>query len=230
MNVLIIPARGGSKRVKRKNIRNFGGRPIISYPIQSAIDAEVFDMIAVSTDDEEIAQISLQSGASAIIRRPPELADDHATTASVMKHAIEKLSTMGPVDTATCLYAPTPFVSPRDLKMALALLRSSAKSYAFSIARFEKPIWRALDFDGEVVRPFFPSRSEERTQDQPEAWRDAGQWYVGRASAWMQDVQIYGPWSLGVPVNRIRAIDIDTEEDFEMAELIWRGMVYAEAR
>lgn len=199
---------------------------MIAYPIEAAKASGLFDTIAVSTEDDAIATLVYDLGASLIVKRPPELADDYATTADVMKQAVSRIEAAMSVslDVVCCLYAPTPFVEAEDLKRGLAALSEARYHYAFSVAEFESPIWRALSVDRDgIVRPVFPSKAEARSQDLIPTYRDAGQWYFGRAAAWKNAVPIYGAWSVGVKVGRVKAIDIDTPEDFAFAEQLWRG-------
>ena len=223
MNVAIIPARGGSKRVPRKNIKPFHGRPIIAYPIEAALASGLFDAVAVSTDDKEIARVAEAAGAKIIIDRPLELADDHTGTAPVVKHAIERMGRGGlECDYACCIYAPTPFVTPEDLEKGYHHVVEGPKQFAFSVTEYEAPIWRALEVDqAGIVRPIWEGKDQVRSQDLMPTYRDAGQWYWGTASAWLREVPLLGPWSVGVKIPRLRAIDIDTLEDWALAEAIY---------
>lgn len=229
MNLCVIPARAGSKRVPNKNVREFGGRPILSYPIEAAKASGLFDAIAVSSEDQDIRTLAYDMGATLLLQRPVELADDHATTADVMEHAVGMVEREMNValDVVCCLYAPTPFVEADDLRSGFAALDEPTKHYALSVTEFDAPIWRALDIgragNGFIERPFFPEKAEVRTQDLLKTYRDAGQWYFGRAGAWKNRVPIYGQWSVGVRIPRARAIDIDTPEDWAFAEQLWRG-------
>ena len=185
MIVAVIPARGGSKRIPRKNIRLFAGKPIIAYPISAARDCGLFNRIIVTTDDEEIAAIARAFGAEAPFLRPGELADDYTGTNEVTAHALEWIAGRGMDATvACCLYPTAPLITRCDLRRGYELLISSGKSFAFSAARFSFPVQRAIRVaaDGGVA-PFFPQWIERRTQDLEEAYHDAGAFYWGRAEA-----------------------------------------------
>src|SRR6185369_4336762 len=179
MNVAIIPARGGSKRIPRKNIRLFAGKPIIAYSIETAITSGLFDRVVVSTDDEDIADIALAFGAEVPFMRPKSLADDYSGTNEVVKHAIDWLNTHDkPVRYACCLYATAPFLREKYLRKAFEMLTSSCKQFVFSVASFPFPIQRAIRINKEgTVEPFFPQHINKRSQDLEEAFHDAGQFY-----------------------------------------------------
>jgi len=227
MNIAIIPARGGSKRIPGKNIKLFHGKPIIAYSIEAAKASGLFDLILVSTDSDEIAEVAAHYGAS-VHRRPAELADDHTGTQAVMREALLAIhKPAGPhfaYDLACCIYATAPMMTPADLEAGLMALNDTAWSptYAFSVTTFDFPVQRALQrFPGGGVRPIDIERMEMRSQDLEELWHDAGQWYWGRSSAFVRDEPIYSPASFGVPIPRHRCMDIDTPEDWRQAELMF---------
>lgn len=221
MKVAIIPARGGSKRIPRKNVKRFGGKPMIAHSIAAAQASGVFDRIIVSTDDEEIARISRQYGAEVPFMRPAALADDHAGTTEVVAHAVNWLHLAAP-DAVCCIYATAPFVDPQDLRQGLKLIESGAWDYAFSATTFPYPIFRA--FRRDPVEMFFVEHFTSRSQDLPEAWHDAGQFYWGTPRAWTSGAMLFSRRSMIVPVPRSRVQDIDTPEDWERAELMWHAM------
>ena len=179
MIVAVIPARGGSKRIPRKNIRLFAGKPIIAYPITAARDCGLFTRIIVTTDDEEIASVARAFGAETPFRRPAELADDHTGTNEVTAHTLEWIAGRGMQATvACCIYPTAPLITRCDLRRGYELLISSGKSFAFSAARFSFPIQRAIRIAGDGgVAPFFPQWIERRSQDLEEAYHDAGAFY-----------------------------------------------------
>ncbi|CAN0617629.1 Pseudaminic acid cytidylyltransferase [Burkholderia multivorans] len=226
MKVAIIPARGGSKRIPRKNVRDFLGKPIIAYSIEAARRSGVFDRILVSTDDEEIAAVARRYGAETPFMRPAALADDHTGTNAVVKHALQWLNDHGqPADAACCIYATAPFVQPRYLREGLELLERHGCAYAFSVTSYAFPIQRALRVDPEgVVQARQPEHIFTRSQDLEEAFHDAGQFYWGRADAFLSDVVLYSPDAQAVVLPRHFVQDIDTLEDWHRAEFMYRAL------
>lgn len=224
MNIAIIPARGGSKRIPRKNIRNFFGKPIIAYSIQVAQESKLFDRTIVSTDDEEIADISRQYGAEVPFFRPANLADDHTGTATVVKHAIMWLRENGsPAEIVCCLYATAPFIQAEFLRKGYERLLTSGKKYAFSVTSFSFPIQRAVRIrpDG-ALEAFYPECIPLRSQDLEEAFHDAGQFYWGKAQAFLDGIPLFSPEAAPVVLPRYLVQDIDTLEDWKRAELMYR--------
>lgn len=224
--VAIIPARGGSKRIPRKNIKEFCGKPMIAWSIEAAKASGSFDNVIVSTDDPEIADVAREWGASVPFMRPAELSDDYAGTLPVIHHAVDWLSANeAPVDYACCLYATAPFVSADDLCRGWGLIQQRGCSYAFSVTSYAFPIQRAVRIT-EVgrVAMFNPERFNTRSQDLEEAWHDAGQFYWGTALAWQEERPIFGEESVPVKLPRHRVQDIDTPEDWTRAEWMFRAM------
>lgn len=230
MNVAIIPARGGSKRIPRKNIRAFAGLPMIAHSIRAAQDSGIFDRIVVSTDDQEIAAIARQYGADTPFVRPPELSDDHTGTMEVVQDAIARIELDGNrLDHVCCLYATAPFVTGSLLRKGLDVLRDSGRSYAFTVATFGFPIQRALRLaPGGGLEPMYPEYRLTRSQDLEEAYQDAGQFYWGRAAAWKAGEVLYSPAATPIVVPRHLVQDIDTIEDWERAEWLYRAWQHAE--
>lgn len=223
MKLAVIPARGGSRRIPRKNIKNFGGLPMIAWSIQAAIKSKCFDRIIVSTDDAEIAEIAVEQGADVPFVRPSSLSDDYATTIPVIAHAINWQNGHGEhVSEACCLYATAPFVQADDLQRGLRVLQSTELDYAFPITTYPFPIQRAIRITADQrVEMFQPAYLNTRSQDLEEAWHDAGQFYWGKAEAWQLHKPIYGPRTATLTLPRHRVQDIDTPEDWERAELIF---------
>lgn len=225
MNIAIIPARGGSKRIPRKNIRNFCGKPMIAWSIGAAQASGLFERILVSTDDAEIRDISISLGAEAPFQRPPELANDQAGTLPVVRHAVSWLLNNGSSFThACCIYATAPFLDSEDLSRGRIMLGEDADlDFAFSVTRFSFPIQRALQMgsDGRLAM-FQPEHELSRSQDLPEAYHDAGQFYWGTREAWLTRDLMYSAACRGVTLPAHRVQDIDTEEDWRHAELKFR--------
>jgi len=227
MNVCIIPARGGSKRIPRKNIKDFLGRPIIAYPIDAAQKSGLFDKIIVSTDDDEIADVAMSFGAEVPFLRPRELSDDFTGTIPVIAHAIKELENGGnSVDTACCVYATSVFLTPDMLFLRFeALKNNSKKEYSFSVAEFGAPIFRSFKMlDDGGVEMFFPEKFSSRSQDLPSAYHDAAQFYFGRRNSFLDGLPIFAPHSVAVNVDRRRVQDIDTMDDWVIAESIFKSL------
>ena len=226
MKLAIIPARGGSKRIPRKNIKLFFGKPMIAYSIEAAIESGCFDKIIVSTDDAEIASVAEQYGAEVPFFRPDEISDDYATTLDVIQHALLWCQQNGyPVDMACCIYATAPFIKPRALKDGLSLLAETGGDYVFSATSFPFPIQRALKLKaGGEVSMFHPEHLNTRSQDLEEAYHDAGQFYWGREDAFLQGKPIFAEGSRVVLLPRNEVQDIDTEEDWLNAENLYAAM------
>lgn len=222
MIVAIIPARGGSKRIPRKNIRPFAGQPMIAHSIDAARKSAIFDRIIVSTDDDEIAQVAHAHGAEVPFRRPADLSDDHATSIAVVAHAVDWLTSSGtPPEAVCCLYATAPFVHVEDLRAGLSTLRQSEAEFCFPVTTFAFPIQRALRRDDSgAVSMLHPEHEITRSQDLPEYVHDAGQFYWGRAQAWRSGLPIYAKHSRTILIPRHRVQDIDTPEDWQRAELM----------
>jgi N-acylneuraminate cytidylyltransferase len=224
MLVAVIPARGGSKRIPRKNIRKFGGKPMIAHSIDCALQGRLFDRVIVSTDDEEIAAVAREVGAEVPFMRPPELSDDHAATIPVIAHAVEWLRSNGADPTAVCcIYATAPFIDPDDLRKGWAVLAAGPWQYVFSATTFGYPIFRSFQRhpDG-GLQMFFPEHFATRSQDLPEAMHDAGQFYWGQPHAWLGHLKLFEKWSTTVEIPRWRVQDIDTLDDWSRAELMSR--------
>lgn len=224
MRLAVIPARGGSKRIPRKNLKEFCGKPMIAWSIEAALASGAFDDVIVSTEDEEIASLAARLGASVPFRRPPELADDHATTIPVIRHAVQWYAThRRPPAAVCCLYATAPFVRPADLQRGLSLLQDSGASYAFTVTNYPFPVQRAIRITAAGrIEMLHPEHFNTRSQDLEAAYHDAGQFYWGRADAWLAGKVIYGPDAVPLLLPRWRVQDIDTPDDWRRAELMFR--------
>lgn len=226
MKLAVIPARGGSKRIPRKNIKTFCGKPMIAWSIEAALQSGCFDEILVSTDDDEIAATAQCLGASVPFRRPAELADDYATTQAVIRQAVQwyDANRKLPVDVC-CIYATAPFIRAEDLRRGHELLQATGSCYALSVTSFPFPIQRALRITSESrVEMLQPEHINTRSQDLEEAFHDAGQFYWGTAQAWLDGEMIYGRRSVPVLLPHWRVQDIDTPEDWRRAELMFLAL------
>lgn len=228
MQLAVIPARGGSKRIPRKNIKIFHGQPMIAWSIQAAIDSGCFDEVWVSTDDEEIAAVAQVYGAKVPFLRPAYLSDDFATTADVMSHAVEEFGKINHAlpDYICCLYATAPFVTKADLVQGLEKIKNNSNlNYVFSATTYPFPIQRAIKLNEyDTVEMFSPQYFKVRSQDLEEAWHDAGQFYWGTAEAWLNKAMIFSTQSRVVELPRFRVQDIDTQEDWDRAEWLFKAI------
>ena len=224
MRLCVIPARGGSKRIPCKNIKEFFGKPMIAWSILKAIESRCFDKIIVSTDDAEIAEVSKEFGAKVPFLRPQNLSDDYTGTTEVTAHAINWFLQKSILFTdVCCLYATAPFVQSSDLQRGLDILSNSKSTYAFSVTSFAFPIQRAIRLcKNERVEMFHPEYLDTRSQDLEEGWHDAGQFYWGKSNAWTQLLPIFSKDSSAVKLPRHRVQDIDTVEDWERAECLFK--------
>lgn len=224
-SVAIIPARGGSKRIPRKNLKLFDGVPMIVRSIETALTSRLFDEVVVSTDDEEIADMAQAHGAQVPFMRPASLADDFTGTAAVIAHALTELHERS-FDFACCIYATAPLLQGRFLRQGYEALRTHPdKSYAFSVTGFGFPVQRALTLDEQgALTPLYPQFRDTRSQDLPEAFQDAGQFYWGRREAWLRGDVLFSPKSLPVVLPRHLVQDIDTPEDWKRAEYLYAAL------
>lgn len=222
-SVAIIPARGGSKRIPRKNLLPFDGVPMIVRSIRTALDSGLFEQVVVSTDDAEIAELALAHGAQVPFLRPAELADDFTGTAAVIVHALQQLPAF---DYACCVYATAPLLQGRFLREGFDLLQQHPdKAFAFSVCSFGFPVQRALTLDGQgALTALYPEFRQTRSQDLPEAFQDAGQFYWGRSEAWLRGEVLYSSASLPVILPRHLVQDIDTLQDWKRAEYLYAAL------
>ncbi len=225
MKIAIIPARGGSKRIPRKNVKEFCGKPMIAWSIQTAHESGCFERVLVSTDDPEIAEVAEAHGAEVPFMRPAELSDDYTGTIPVISHAIRWQANHGsPATQVCCLYATAPFVQAEDLQRGLELLNHSGADFALSVTSFAFPIQRAFRITSEQrVEMFQPEHLNTRSQDLEEAWHDAGQFYWGHAAVWLDQKPFFAHQAMPVRIPRHLAQDIDTPEDWARAEWMYRS-------
>ena len=233
--VAIIPARGGSKRIPRKNVRPFCGKPIIAYSIEAARRTGLFDAVIVSTDDEEIAAIAKQYGATTPFMRPDEIADDMTGVRAVITHALRELEKEGERPAEVCMiYATAPLMQSADIVagyeqfQACIRLESVGKGadFVFSAAEFASPIFRAFGVrDDGTAKMFWPEHYRKNSQDLPAAYHDAAQFCWGRREAMLEEnIIVFSGRSVPFIVPRYRVVDIDTPEDWRLAELLYRAL------
>jgi len=223
MNIAVIPARGGSKRIPRKNIRIFHGLPIIAYAIKAARESEVFDEVFVSTDDEEIAEVAAKFGASVPWIRHRDLSDDFATTVNVMQDAVKRLGGfLIDLENICCIYPTTPLLRPQFLSQGLKIMKGGEWEYVISATLAKTPPERFLSMgsNNEILMRF-PEYEVTRTQDILPAYHDAGQFYWGTKTAWKSALPIFTSKSTILELPRQFALDIDTLEDWHYAEDIF---------
>jgi len=224
MKVAIIPARGGSKRIPRKNIRPFAGKPMIVWSIESARTSGLFDHVLVSTDDPEIAQVAQSAGAMVPFERPPELSDDHTGTGAVVLHALQwVIDHWGRPDSVCLLYPTAPFVTAERIRQGYELLQGSDAQIVFTATSFPFPIQRAIRLNAQGRAEMFqPEHLMTRSQDLESAYHDAGQIYWARPDALLNEVSAFSDQSIPMILPRHEVQDIDTEEDWDRAEIMFR--------
>lgn len=219
-SIAIIPARGGSKRIPRKNIKDFLGEPIISYSIRAALASKVFDTIMVSTDDEEIAQIARQYGAKVPFLRTPETASDFATTEDVINEVLQEYLKRGEVyDSVCCIYPTAPFITSEKLKAAMELLLGNGIDSVFPVVKFSYPPQRSFIIESGNLVMKYPEYLKTRSQDLEEWYHDCGQFYCVKTKAFIENCEILTSNTVPIVMSEIEVQDIDTEEDWKLAEV-----------
>ena len=226
MNIAIIPARGGSKRIPRKNIKSFYGKPMIAWAIDAAMQSGLFDRIIVSTEDEEIASIANRYGATTPFCRPNELSDDITPTVPVIAHAIQECINLGwHADYVCCIYPCVPFLVKDDLVKSLDIIKTEGAQFIYPVAEYAHPIQRAMrrlaNGKMEFLSPHFEST---RTQEFEKTYHDAGQFYWGKTSSWLAHNKMHTN-GLAMPIPNWRVVDIDSVDDWKRAELIFNSLV-----
>lgn len=222
MKIAIIPARGGSKRIPRKNIKPFAGKPMIAHAIGIAQSSCLFDHIVVSTDDEDISRIATECGAEVPFVRPGELADDYTPTVPVIAHAIGACQAMHwQVDQVCCIYPTVPLLQRADLVNGLRMLETCEAGYVFPVTSYPSAVQRALrQLPNGSMKPFYSQYAATRTQDLEPAFYDAGQFYWGFAQTWLEG-KIIHQHGTGLIIPSWRVVDIDTDGDWQRAELMY---------
>lgn len=225
MNIAVIPARGGSKRIPRKNIKPFGGKPMIAYAIAAARESGLFEHVVVSTDDDEIAEVAQAHGATVPFRRPRELADDQTVTVPVIAHAAQWFVDQGRAPAAVCcIYPCVPLLRAEDLLGAHELFLQRDAQYVYPVVQFHSSPWRGMRKpDNGPMAFIYPQYELTRTQDLERCYYDAGQFYWGRTTAWTSGLRMHSNGH-GYEVPPWRVVDIDTPEDWQRAELMARAL------
>ena len=224
-NLCIIPARGGSKRIPKKNIKSFCGKPLIAYSIETALKSNLFEKVIVSTDSEEIAEVAKKYGAEIPFMRPKELSDDYSSSDDAVSHAIGFLKERGEEFRYVCtIYATAPFLQVEYLKKGFEALKNSDAKMAFSVTSMPFPIQRTFKItpDGRC-QMFTPEYFSSRSQDLEEAYQDAGQFYWEKIGCQSDDI-FFGKDSIPIILPRYLVQDIDTMEDFHRAELMYKAL------
>jgi N-acylneuraminate cytidylyltransferase len=220
-NLCIIPARGGSKRIPRKNIKDFLGKPIIAYSIEAALKSELFDEVMVSTDDEEIAEVAKKYGAKVPFMRSKENADDYATTVDVLIEVVNNYKQSGKeFDYCCCIYPTAPLVKIEKLKSGFEKLKADEFDSVFPVVNFSYPIWRGLKKTSkDKFKMVWPEHLNSRSQDLEEVYHDAGQWYWFKPKHLLKNKTLFGDHTSCVVLEATEVQDIDTEMDWKLAEL-----------
>ena len=221
MKVAIIPARGGSKRIPRKNIKEFNGRPIIAWSILAAQESGLFDHIIVSTDDSEIRMIAEKYGATVPFIRPSDISDDHTPTVPVISHAVKEIEKLYQnIEYACCIYPCSPLLLASDMVEAFNMLESTGADFVYSVVEYPHPIFRSMrQSENGKMEFIYPEYELTRTQDLERVFHDAGQFYWGRVDAWRELKKMHTD-GLGIEIPSYRVVDIDTEDDWKRAELL----------
>jgi len=226
MNVCVIPARGGSKRIPGKNIKFFLGKPIIAYSIEVALNSGLFDRVIVSTDDELIAQVARQYHAEVPFIRPKELSDDFTGTEQVIEHAVNWLLSQGHnINYVCCIYATSPLIQEKYLRQGFEELKDSDKLFSFSVASFEYPVQRAIKIDNGEISMLYPQYFTTRSQDLEEVYHDAGQFYWRKLESFFKNEKIFSNKSIPILLPRYLVQDIDSLEDWKTAEIMYKTLM-----
>ncbi len=221
-NLAIIPARGGSKRIPRKNIKDFLGKPIIAYSIEAAIASGLFEEVMVSTDDEEIAAIAKQYGASVPFLRSSATSNDYATTADVIEEVLSCYGKMDKTfDTFSCIYSTAPFVSADRLKEAYGMVKEDIDS-VFTCVGYSYPIQRALHIVDGKISMLQPQYLKSRSQDLEATYHDAGQFYICKVDSFMATKSLWGAHTSGLVLSELEVQDLDTLTDWALAEMKYK--------
>lgn len=219
--ICIIPARGGSKRIPRKNIKDFLGKPIIAYSIEAALQSDLFDEVMVSTDDAEIAAVAMQYGAKVPFMRSANTANDFASTEDVLREVLKRYEELGQrFDLLCCLYATAPFVNPENLQKCYSFI---GKNYdaSFTMVRYSYPIQRALRIQDGLIKMREPQYVEARSQDLEPIFHDAGQFYFTLVKD-IETLELWTDHTYGFELSELMVQDLDTEIDWKLAEMKYK--------
>lgn len=224
-NLAIIPARGGSKRIPRKNVKEFLGKPILAYSIEAALKSGLFDEVMVSTDDVEIAEVAKKYGAKVPFMRSAETANDFATTADVLNEVISCYEELGQrFDNFCCIYATAPLINSDDIKLAFERLQNSDFTCVYPVVQFSYTIWRCLDLSADgTMKRHWPEFENSRSQDLPKEYHDSGTFYWYKLKKWREEEVLVG----GIEVDETTIQDIDTPTDWKIAEMKYK-ILYGE--
>ena len=226
-NLAIIPARGGSKRIPKKNIRLFLGRPIIAYPIETALNSSLFDEVMVSTENEKIKELAIHFGGKVPFMRSDETAGDFSSTVDVLLEVVEEYEKQGRYfDNICCLYPTAPFVNLDVLSEALNLLENQKFDCVFPLVKYNAPIQRALQIDDNKVSMLQPENIHSRTQDLKDAFYDAGQFYWLNTKALKEKKQLWTDNTGAVEVKPLNVQDIDSLDDWRLAEIKYKDLMF----
>jgi len=224
-NLCIIPARGGSKRIPRKNIKDFLGKPIIAYSIETALQSDLFDEVMVSTDDEEIAQVAKDFGACVPFFRSEKNSDDFATTTDVLLEVIDRYEILGiNFDFVCCIYPTAPLVKIEKLRVGFQKIYKEDYNTVFPVVPFSYPVWRGLKIENDKVKMLWPENLNKRSQDLEETYHDAGQWYWLNVKKFKKDSIIYSRNSSSVFLESTEVQDIDNLIDWKLAILKYQNL------
>jgi pseudaminic acid cytidylyltransferase len=224
MNIAVIPARGGSKRIPRKNLKSFCGKPMLNYAIEAAISSELFDRVIVSTDDDEITALAKESGAEVPFRRSAKLSNDHAGTLPVIQDAIQRLEEDGSsIEMVSCIYPTVPLLSGKTLRRAGRDFLSNSGGFLIAATAFDYPVQRGFFFSEDTgLQMLFPEEYQTRSQDLKPVFHDAGQFYFAANNTWINSSRMYTENSRLFLLPKDKVCDIDTMEDWEWAELLYQ--------
>ncbi len=220
MNLCIIPARGGSKRIPRKNIKPFMGKPIMAYSIEAALESGIFDEVMVSTDDEEFAEVAKQYGAKVPFMRSDATSNDYATTVDVLIEVVDMYKQQGKVfDTVCCLYSTAPFVTAERLKEAYSNLSDEIDG-CFTIVEYSYPIQRSFIInESRIIQMRYPEHLMSRTQDLEKTYHDAGQFYFMKTTSMLQEKTVWCKRTKPLILSELEVQDLDTQTDWKLAEM-----------
>ncbi|ETK09396.1 CMP-N-acetylneuraminic acid synthetase [Tannerella sp. oral taxon BU063 isolate Cell 6/7/9] len=229
-HVAIIPARGGSKRLFKKNIRFFEGKPVIAYSIEAALQSNLFDEVMVSTEDADIAEISIRYGAKVPFMRSAKAADDFASTTDVILEVLDMYQALGLFfDMVTCIYSTAPFVTPQKLRTSFGIMKNKGFDSIFTVVAFSYPVQRGLEIHDGKMRMIYPKYKNIRSQDLSTIYHDAGQFYISKVDSFRKSHSFWGDNTGGIILSELEVQDLDTETDWILAEMKYRLMRENEA-